>query len=108
MKDIVHYYIRNYYTCKHTKASKNRYNSLLKFLLIPIRLKINVTLDFVTGLPPNNGYNAVLMVIDQLTKEKYYIPYFTDKNGTTVEATTYLLLNNIWKFHGLSLSLTSD
>ena len=48
------------------------------------------------------------MLIDRLTKEKYYIPCTTNKNGTTAKATTYLLLNNVWKLHGLPLSLTSD
>ena len=43
-----------------------------------------------------------------MIKERHYIPYTIDKNGTTAEATTYLLLNNIWKLHGLPLSLTSD
>ncbi len=45
------------------------------------------------------------MIIDQLTKERYYISCTIDKNGTTAEITTYLLLNNIWKLHSLLLSL---
>ena len=47
------------------------------------------------------------MIIDRLTKERHYIPFIIDENGTTAEATAYLLLN-LWKLHGLSLSLTSD
>ena len=47
-------------------------------------------------------------MIDRLIKEKHYILYTIDKNDTTAKATTYLLLNNVWKFHGLSLLLTSD
>ena len=108
MKDTVHRYIRNCHTCRHAKAPRDRYNGLLKPLPIPTRPWIDVTLDFVIGLPLSNDYNAVLMVIDRLTKERHYIPCTIDKNGTTAEATTYLLLNNIWKLHGLPLSLTSD
>ena len=48
------------------------------------------------------------MVIDRLTKERHYTPCTTDENGTTAEATAYLLLNNVWKLHGLPLSLTLD
>ena len=48
------------------------------------------------------------MVVDCLIKEKHYIPCTTDENGTTIEATAQLLLRNVWKFHGLPLSLTSD
>ena len=61
-----------------------------------------------TGLPSSNGYNVVLMVIDRLTKEKHYILCTIDENSIIAEATTYLLLNNVWKFHGLPLLLTLD
>ncbi len=35
------------------------------------------------------------MAIDQLTKEKHYILYIINENGTITEAITYLLLNEI-------------
>ena len=108
MKDTVYRYIRNCYTSRRAKAPRDQYNGLLKPLPILTHPWINVTLDFVTGLLYSNGYNAVLMVIDRLTKKRYYISCTTDKNGTTAEATAYLLLNNVWKLHGLPLSLTSD
>lgn len=60
------------------------------------------------GLPLSNGYNTVLMVVDRLIKEKHYIPCTTNENNTTAEATAYLLLDNVCKFHGLLLSLNSD
>ena len=45
------------------------------------------------------------MVINRLIKEKHYIPYITDKKGTTPEAIAYLLLNNVWKLYSGPLSL---
>ena len=48
------------------------------------------------------------MVVDRLTKERHYIPCTTDENGTTTEATAQLLLQNVWKLHGLPSSLTLD
>ncbi len=80
----------------------------MKPLPIPTHPWTDVTLDFVTGLPLNNSHNAVLMVIDRLTKERHYIPCTTDKNDTIAEADAYLLLNNVWKLHGLLLLLTSN
>ena len=64
MKDTVHRYIRNCHICRRAKAPRDQYNGLLKSLPIPARPWIDVTLDFVTGLPSSNSYNAVLMVID--------------------------------------------
>ena len=48
------------------------------------------------------------MVVDCLTKEKHYISCSIDENGITIEAIAQLLFQNIWKLHGLSLSLISD
>ena len=95
MKDTVYRYIRNCYTCRRAKAPKDQYNGLLKPLLIPTRLWTDVTLDFIIKLPHSNGYNAVLMVIDRITKKRQYIPYTTDKNSIIAKTTAYLLLNNI-------------
>ena len=108
MKDTVYRYIQNCHICRRAKAPRDQYNGLLKPLPISTRPWTNVLLDFVTELPHSNGYNAVLMVIDRLIKERHYIPCTTDENGTTAKATAYLLLNNVWKLHGLPLSLTSD
>ena len=108
MKDTVYRYIWNCHICKRTKALKDQYNSLLKPLSIPTRRWTDVIFNFVIEFPYSNGYNAVSMVIDWLTKERYYILCTLDKNGTTTKATAYLLLNNVWKFHFLPLSLTLD
>lgn len=81
---------------------------MLKPLPIPISLWTNVILDFIIGLSPSNGYNIVLMVIDQLTKKGHYNLCTIDKSNTTAKATTYLLLNNVLKFYDFPLSLTLD
>jgi len=41
------------------------------------------------------GLNAILVVTYQLTKECHYIPYFVGDEGTTIEATTQLLLRHV-------------
>ena len=48
------------------------------------------------------------MIIVQLTKGKYYIPYTIEKNGTIFEVMSYLLLNNVWKLYSLPLSFISN
>ncbi len=92
---MVSRYIQNCHSCRYAKAPKNQYNGLLKSLPIPSHPWTDVTLDFVIGLPISNGYNAILMVVDHLTKERHYIPCSTDENVTTTEAITQLLLQNV-------------
>lgn len=43
----------------------------------------------------NNDYNAVLMMIDSLTKNKYYILYIIDKYNIIAKIITFFLLNNV-------------
>ena len=105
---MIQRYIQNGHSYRRVKAPRNLYNGLLKLLLIFSCSWTNVTFDFVTGLPINNSYNAISILIDCLTKKRHYILCITDENGITTKATAQLLLQNIWKPHSLPLSLTSD
>ena len=67
----------------------------LKLLLIFICFWTNITLDFVTELLFNNNYNIVLIIINQLIKKRYYIPYIINKNNINAKTIVYLLFNNI-------------
>jgi len=40
-------------------------------------------MDFVTGLPLYEGIDAVLIVVDRLLKERYYIAYKASNEGIT-------------------------
>ena len=69
-------------------------------------------MDFVVRLPKCKAYgqiyDAILMVIDRLSKEKHYIPYSEEDKCTSVEATADLFLQDVWSKHGLPTSMTSD
>ena len=85
---MVRRYIQNCHICRYAKASKDWSNGLLKPLPIPFCPWTNITPDFVIGLSVSNSYNAILMVVDHLTKKRHYILYKIDKNGITTKATT--------------------
>ncbi len=84
LKKMVQCYIQNCHSCRRAKALK-------KLLPIPSRPWTDVTLNFVTGLPISNSYNAILMIVDRLIKKRHYIPCSTDENGTTIKAIAELL-----------------
>lgn len=46
-------------------------------------------------LPINNNYNAILILINYLIKEKYYILYIINENGTIIKA---IIISKYLKF----------
>ena len=113
MRLEVEQYLRNCHVCKRAKASRDAYNGLLQPLPVPERPWVDLTMDFVVGLSKSQGhgakpYDAILMVVDRLSKERHYIPCTKEDNGTNAEATAAMFLRHVWCYHGLPISLTSD
>lgn len=65
-------------------------------------------MDFITGLPKSEGHNAICTIIDRLTKERHYVPCHWGEDGTSAEATAWILIWNVFRLHGLPSSITSD
>ena len=112
MKEMIQQFIRNCHVCKKAKAAQDTYHSLLQPLPLPKRAWTDITIDFVMGLSKYEAYrqiyDAILMVIDRLSKEKYYIPCSEEDERTSVEAIVDLFLQDVWSKHGLPISMTSD
>jgi len=61
-------------------------------------------MDLITGLPWSNGNNAIWVVVDRPTKIRHLVPCCT-----TIDAPSLadLFVDNIWKHHGLPLTIIS-
>jgi len=55
--------------------------------------------DFVVELPKSSDFNAVIIVVDSISKSTYFILTYT--TTITAEGTARLFLYYIWKLHGL-------
>ena len=108
MRKDIEQYIHNCHVCKRAKSARDAYNGFLQPLPVPERPWVDLTMDFVVGLPKSQGYDAILMVVDWLSKERHYIPCTEDNNGTNAKATAAMFLRYVWCYHGLPISLTSD
>jgi len=56
-------------------------------------------------LPLAQGYDAILVVVDRLTKMEHFIP---TTERTSIEGLARLFRDNVWKLHGLPDSIISD
>ena len=72
---------------------------------IPEKPWRHISTDFIVKLPLAQGYDAILVVCDHLTKMAHFIPT-TEK--TSVAGLAWLFRDNIWKLHGLPESIISD
>jgi hypothetical protein len=68
----------------------------------------NILVDFVIGLPIYKGKNIIIVVVDIFIKERYFITCFIKEKGTSIEATTYIILEYIWKLYRLPNSIILD
>jgi len=61
--------------------------------------------DFVVELPLSSGHDAVMTVVDSVSKWAHFIPTHTT---VTVEGAAWLFLHQVWKLHGLPKCIVSD
>jgi len=61
--------------------------------------------DTIGELPESKGYNAILVVVDRLSKRIHTVPMVTTVDSTGVAR---LFLEHIWRHHGLPEKVLSD
>ncbi|KAL0150452.1 hypothetical protein M9458_054269 [Cirrhinus mrigala] len=98
-------FIRKCSVCNITKASCQLPAGLLQPLPVPQRPWSHVAVDFITDLPPSNGYTTILSVVDRFSKGCRFIPL--PKLPTAME-TAELLCDWVFRFYGLPEDVISD
>lgn len=98
-------YVRNCHTCQRSRTSRHAPYGILRPLPVPEGPWRDVSLDHVTGLPWSNGCNAILVVIDRLTKQRHLIP---TRDSSNAEDLARLYIRHVAKLHGLPRTIISD
>jgi hypothetical protein len=101
-------YVQNCHICKKIKTARDKYHELLNSLSMLNRSWTNIIFDFVTKLFDNKDYNAILMIVNKLSKMHHYISCTTNENETTIEETIKLFIQHVWKLHELSITMISN
>ena len=73
--------------------------------VIPEKPWSHILADFITKLPLAQGYNAILVVCDCLSKMAHFI---ATTERTSAEGLAKLFRDYVWKLHGLPESVISD
>ena len=105
MQKYVRQYVKNCVTCRTCKTSRHAKAGYLAPLPVPDHRWVDITVDFVTGLPEVREKDAVCTIVDRLTKERHLVP-IDHKIGA--EEFAQVFLDNIFRLHGLPRSITSD
>jgi transposase InsO family protein len=106
MADSVLAFIRSCDSCQRVKPRVGKPPGLLQPLPIPQEPWVSVSMDFVTGLPKSKGgYDAILVVVDRLTKMVRLIPTHT---SVTAKQTAQLFLDEVFRQHGMPNELVTD
>jgi transposase InsO family protein len=64
-----------------------------------------ISVDFIVELPKSHGYDAIMNVVDSVTKCAHFIPMHTTINA---EGAAHLFLKEVWKHHGTPWVVFSD
>jgi hypothetical protein len=94
-KQSVKRYIRNCHICKRFKTTRDKYSELLNSLSISNRSWMNIIMNFVIELSKSKKFNAILMIVNRLTKMHHYISCVAEKDETIAEKTARLLINYV-------------
>jgi hypothetical protein len=108
MDKTVARYVTNCHECKRAKASTDTYHGALIPLPIPQQPWQDISIDFVTNLPKDQGLNTILVVTCRLSKERHLIACTTDKGSISTESTAELFIQNIVRLYGLPDTVISD
>src|SRR5258708_1307161 len=92
-------------TCNWTKTFPTQKVGKLIPNKVPDQRWQVISVDMIRELPDSKGYNAILMVVDHLSKQIHAIPTVTSLDSAGV---TQLFLEHVWHHHGLPEEVISD
>jgi len=98
-------YVERYSTYQHNKNCTEQLAGKLMPNSIPEKLWTHILVDFITKLPLAQGYDSILVVVDQLTKMVHFI---LTMEKMSAEGLARLFRDNVWKLHRLPKSIISD
>jgi hypothetical protein len=105
MRGMVKDYLKECDVCQRFKNDCMKPSGLFQPLPIPTRIWTDISMDFIEGLPSSNGYFAIMVVVDHLTKYAHFVALKHLFSAATVAKT---FITNVVRLHGIPMSIVSD
>src|SRR5260370_5199727 len=102
---MVKSYVSSCTNCACTKVQHHKLYGKLKHLPIPIKPWNSISMDFIKHLPLSDGFSAILVVVDRLTKQSLFIPTHDTINSPQL---AQLFLTHVFSKHRVPSHITSD
>ena len=105
MSHYIGQYVKTCDLCLHTKAQRSLPVKELSLLPTPESHWDTISVNFIVELPESHGYDAIMNVVDSMSKVSHFI--LTHTTITALRAAR-LFLMHIWKLHGLLKQVVSN
>ena len=97
--------MRAWSICQQNKHENVATPGLLQPLLIPHAPFIDISMDFINGLPKSEGKDVIMVVVDLFNKYAHFMSLSHPYSAPTVAK---IFMDNVYKLHGLPASVVSD
>ncbi|CAN6474518.1 unnamed protein product [Victoria cruziana] len=98
-------YVRTCQICQREKYEATKPPGHLRPLPIPMRPWVDVSMDFIDAMPRSDGKEAILVVVDRLTKYSHFAPLPKRYNGPMVAS---IYQEYVGKLHGMPHTIVCD
>jgi hypothetical protein len=105
MRNFVQDYCKTCTSCNRNKSPRHKPYGFLKQLPIPEQPWNSISMDFIEQLPSSEGFTAILVVVDRLTKQAIFIPTY---DTVTSADLAMLFVLHVFSKHGVPSHVTSD
>ncbi|KAJ4757403.1 polyprotein [Rhynchospora pubera] len=105
MQQHVKDYVHSCDICQKCKPTNQHPYGLLQPIAPPTSLWADISMDFITHLPPSEGHTAILVVVDRFSKGVHLAALPRRYNAPRIAA---IFWESVGKIHGMPKSIISD